>query len=140
MTNTNTALRREVEAILLNDIKAANPGQRIEIISQYSMFSKAAAEMACEENPFGNIEAATQATNKGIGQDLLGNIVSEGGEPDRDEDRQRDFRNRLAHAINCHCKESGSDTPDFILGDMLAAILDVFDAAMQRRKDWFHRK
>lgn len=47
-----------------------------------------------------------------------------------------DFRKKIAEAINCHSKENGSDTPDFILARYLDACLEAFDEAARSRDKW----
>ena len=53
------------------------------------------------------------------------------------EARERDLREKLASAINYVSAENGSDTPDFILADFLAAQLRAFDEAVHRRSQWY---
>lgn len=43
----------------------------------------------------------------------------------------------LASAVNSVSAENGSDTPDFILGDFLAAQLEAFNNAVHRRSQWY---
>ncbi len=43
----------------------------------------------------------------------------------------------LAEAVNVNAAENGSNTPDFILGDFLAACLRAFDEATIRRAQWY---
>lgn len=38
--------------------------------------------------------------------------------------------------INCHSKESGSNTPDFILAEYLKRCLENFDLTMAHRETW----
>lgn len=45
-----------------------------------------------------------------------------------------DFRYELSVLINKHSKETGNDTPDFILADYLADCLDAFDKLHTRKK------
>lgn len=47
------------------------------------------------------------------------------------------FREKLEHLINCHSKENGSNTPDFILAEYLDDSLAAFDKAVKRRSDWY---
>jgi len=49
------------------------------------------------------------------------------------------FRQDLERLINKHCRERGSDTPDFILGDYLVACLKAFDTAVRERERWYER-
>lgn len=50
-----------------------------------------------------------------------------------------DFRDELSKLLNKHSKENGSNTPDFILADLLAKQLALFDQTMERRETWFGR-
>ena len=43
----------------------------------------------------------------------------------------------IQNAINCHCSENVSNTPDFILAEYLAVCLSAFDAATIRRDKWY---
>lgn len=47
------------------------------------------------------------------------------------------FREKLSSLINCHSKENGSDTPDFILAEYLGDCLVAFDNATKRRNEWY---
>ncbi len=47
------------------------------------------------------------------------------------------FRKELENLINCHSKENGSDTPDFILARYMADCLDAFDKAVKTRTEWY---
>jgi len=44
----------------------------------------------------------------------------------------------LASVLNRHSAENGSDTPDFILADLLDAVLKAFDVAVMARGRWFN--
>lgn len=46
------------------------------------------------------------------------------------------FRDELARIVNSHNKESGSDTPDFILAEFLDSVLQAYDVASAARKKW----
>ena len=50
-----------------------------------------------------------------------------------------EFRKALEDLINCHSKENGSNTPDFILADYLTDCLDVFDKTIKRREKWYSK-
>lgn len=52
------------------------------------------------------------------------------------EVQMSEFRSDLRDIINKHSKENGSNTPDFILANMLAGFLETFDEAMKAREDW----
>lgn len=47
------------------------------------------------------------------------------------------FEGEIATAINHHSKESGSNTPDFILAEYLRRCLENFDATMSARTAWY---
>lgn len=49
------------------------------------------------------------------------------------------FRADLAAVINKHCRENGSDTPDFILADYLADCLRIWDQSVAAREKWYGR-
>lgn len=49
------------------------------------------------------------------------------------------LRSEIQDAINRHSAENGSNTPDFILADYLAACLINFDAAVRARESWYGR-
>jgi hypothetical protein len=53
---------------------------------------------------------------------------------------QETFLGKLRHAINCHSKENGSDTPGFILADYLEGCLNTYDKALQAREQWYGRQ
>lgn len=50
------------------------------------------------------------------------------------------FRAELAEVINRHCRENGSNTPDFILAEYLVDCLKAFDSALQHRAAWYRLK
>lgn len=50
-----------------------------------------------------------------------------------------EFRKEIEIAINSHCLENGSDTPDFILAEYLIDCLRIFDKAVNRREIWYGR-
>ncbi len=47
-----------------------------------------------------------------------------------------DFRKELETLINCHNKEAGSNTPDFILAEYLEDCLAAYDKAVSNRDMW----
>lgn len=51
-----------------------------------------------------------------------------------------DFVKELQHVINCHSKENGSDTPDFILAEYMADCLKAFEVATKSREKWYGRE
>ena len=50
-----------------------------------------------------------------------------------------EFRSELERLVNRCSMENGSNTPDFILADYLAAALAAFDCAVQQRETWYGR-
>jgi len=53
-----------------------------------------------------------------------------------DNDKQ-DFGTELVHLINRHCKENGSNTPDFVLGLYMQNCLAAFEIAVRQRDKWY---
>ncbi|TXH15680.1 MAG: hypothetical protein E6R03_06790 [Hyphomicrobiaceae bacterium] len=49
----------------------------------------------------------------------------------------REFLNKLCDAINSCSRESGSNTPDFLLAGFLLGCLQSFDTVVQRRTAWY---
>lgn len=49
------------------------------------------------------------------------------------------LRKDIASLLNRYSRENGSDTPDWILADYLAACLDAFDGAVAAREKWCGR-
>ena len=49
------------------------------------------------------------------------------------------FRKELERLINRESRESGSNTPDFILAEYLIDALAAFDRAVMRREQWYGR-
>jgi hypothetical protein len=62
---------------------------------------------------------------------------------DRTQDQEQEtlpsfrFRTELERLINRHLKESGSNTPDFILAGYLIDCLDAYDRAVIAREKWY---
>jgi hypothetical protein len=52
-------------------------------------------------------------------------------------DAEAGLRRRMAHAINFASRESVSNTPDFILADLVADQLAAFERASLRREEWY---
>ena len=50
-----------------------------------------------------------------------------------------EFRKALEDLINRHSRENGSNTPDFLLAEYLAACLDAFEKAVNERDQWYGR-
>jgi hypothetical protein len=51
----------------------------------------------------------------------------------------RSFREEIEHVINCHSKENGSNTPDFVLAQYLEDCLAAYDRALVERERWYGR-
>lgn len=49
------------------------------------------------------------------------------------------FEDDIRHAINCHSKENGSNTPDWMLAAYLADCLTAWDKAVTAREKWYGR-
>jgi hypothetical protein len=49
------------------------------------------------------------------------------------------FKDQLASLLNRHSAENASNTPDFILADYLCRCLDVWNASVQEREEWWGR-
>jgi len=45
--------------------------------------------------------------------------------------------NQLRAAVNCHCAENGSNTPDYILAQFFVDCLAVWDKACVERDRWY---
>lgn len=54
-------------------------------------------------------------------------------------DRETQFAQRLEGLLNAHCQENASNTPDFILAQYLLGCLATWNAAVQRREQWYGR-
>ena len=59
-------------------------------------------------------------------------------EADSNAPAQRDveFTRALAALVNCHSREIGSDTPDYLLADYLMGCLRAYEAATAARDKW----
>ena len=59
-------------------------------------------------------------------------------EADSNAPAQRDveFTRALAALVNCHSRENGSDTPDYLLADYLMGCLRAYEAATVARDKW----
>ena len=53
--------------------------------------------------------------------------------------REQTFQEELREVINKYSRESGSDTPDWILAEYLTDCLTAFDAAVTKRERWYGR-
>jgi hypothetical protein len=52
---------------------------------------------------------------------------------------QDDLRKDIETAINRHCGENASNTPDFMLADYLMLCLEAFDKTVSAREKWYGR-
>ena len=52
-------------------------------------------------------------------------------------DKFTPFKKQLTNLVNKHCKENGSDTPDFILARFMFDCLTAWDHASQHRRRWY---
>lgn len=50
------------------------------------------------------------------------------------------LRQEIAAVLNCHSKDNGSNTPDWILAEYLLVCLDAFDGAVNAREKWYGRE
>lgn len=48
-----------------------------------------------------------------------------------------ELRRELAVVLNRHCRENGSNTPDYVLAQYLSNCLDAFDVAVCGRAMWY---
>ncbi len=47
-----------------------------------------------------------------------------------------EFLKEIASVINKYSMENGSNTPDFMLAEMLGGFLNVYNNTLQNRKQW----
>ena len=59
--------------------------------------------------------------------------------PAKHDQKERDakFKRDLAHVINMHSRENGSNTPDFALAEYLFNCLETFDKAVSSRARYY---
>lgn len=50
------------------------------------------------------------------------------------------FEQALTKLLNAYSQENASNTPDFILAQYLLGCLDTWNAAIQRREEWYGRE
>ena len=53
-------------------------------------------------------------------------------------ERNKKFENDLTDLINKHCKENDSDTPDYILAEMLTDMMLVYSKIIRKRDKWYN--
>lgn len=56
-----------------------------------------------------------------------------------EESNSPTFAEALETLINCHSKENGSDTPDFLLARYLVDCLDLWNRHVTAREKWYDR-
>lgn len=52
-------------------------------------------------------------------------------------DSRTTFEKELSDLLNKHCKENGSNTPDYILAEYLNECLKNFEKISKMREKWF---
>lgn len=52
-------------------------------------------------------------------------------------DQRTAFEKELSDLLNKHCKENGSNTPDYILAEYLNNCLKNFEETSKTREAWF---
>lgn len=73
-----------------------------------------------------------------IGDGSLGyNIDLIADDPVLTASAPRTLTQDIAEVLNRHSAERGSDTPDFILAEMLCGVLEMFDAGIRARGLWY---
>jgi len=53
-------------------------------------------------------------------------------------DKTPTFREELEQLLNKYSKENGSDTPDFVLAELIISLLEAFDQAVVTRDTWYN--
>ncbi len=56
------------------------------------------------------------------------------------DEKDQSFMREVAQIINKHSMENNSNTPDFILAEMLLGFLTVFENATRKREEWYRKK
>lgn len=51
--------------------------------------------------------------------------------------KEKEFRWALADVINKYSRENKSNTPDYILADVMANCLQAFEQGSRHREEWF---
>ena len=57
-------------------------------------------------------------------------------DPNAPPQRDVEFTRALGALVNCHSREIGSDTPDYLLADYLMGCLRAYEAATAARDKW----
>lgn len=53
------------------------------------------------------------------------------------EERRKSLVKDIAEVLNRHSRENESDTPDFILAELMVTSLEQFEAVLSWRKQWY---
>ena len=56
--------------------------------------------------------------------------------PDEEDKKYEAFISDIKSVINKHSRENRSDTPDFLLAEMLGGFLNVYENVLRERKQW----
>jgi hypothetical protein len=67
-------------------------------------------------------------------------IVAEHGGLSAEDPRATSLATALRQTLNAHSAENGSDTPDFILADLLFDVLSAYNTAVRARERWYGRE
>jgi hypothetical protein len=78
--------------------------------------------------------------NSGSPQSGAKEKISVHGAPVDFESQMKEFREKLTDLLNSVSMENRSNTPDFILSELLAGCLDAFDKATNARTAWYGQK
>jgi len=80
-------------------------------------------------------------THKVLDPDLLEAITEEiKKEFFEDDIKEKKIKKEIESIININSLENGSDTPDFILAELVVDCISVFEKAINRREEWYGRK
>lgn len=81
--------------------------------------------------------ALESARARGWGRNAIGTLDEARADSDGEQSTPGDLRKELGELLNRHSLENGSNTPDFVLADLLASALEVFDRAIVERDRWY---
>lgn len=51
--------------------------------------------------------------------------------------KKTELEKKLSDLLNCECRESDSNTPDYILAEFMIGCLDAFELANNKREVWY---
>ena len=51
--------------------------------------------------------------------------------------KKTELEKKLTDLLNCECRENDSNTPDFILAELMMGCLEAFELASNKREVWF---